>query len=50
MQRIGFIVAGGFQMLGVARADGFWPEAAVGLRWRLFDFGRVDAEVAQAKS
>jgi NodT family efflux transporter outer membrane factor (OMF) lipoprotein len=27
----------------------FQPQAAVGLRWRLFDFGRVDAEVAQAK-
>jgi NodT family efflux transporter outer membrane factor (OMF) lipoprotein len=28
----------------------FQPEAAAGLRWRLFDFGRVDAEVAQANS
>jgi NodT family efflux transporter outer membrane factor (OMF) lipoprotein len=27
----------------------FQPTAAAGLRWRLFDFGRVDAEVAQAK-
>ena len=27
----------------------FQPSAAAGLRWRLFDFGRVDAEVAQAK-
>jgi NodT family efflux transporter outer membrane factor (OMF) lipoprotein len=26
----------------------FQPEAAAGLRWRLFDFGRVDAQVAQA--
>lgn len=25
------------------------PAAIAGLRWRLFDFGRVDAEVAQAK-
>jgi NodT family efflux transporter outer membrane factor (OMF) lipoprotein len=28
----------------------FQPEATAGLRWRLFDFGRVDAEVAQANS
>lgn len=27
----------------------FGPQAGVGLRWRLFDFGRIDAEVAQAK-
>lgn len=27
----------------------FQPQAAAGLRWRLFDFGRVDAEVEQAK-
>jgi NodT family efflux transporter outer membrane factor (OMF) lipoprotein len=27
----------------------FQPEATAGLRWRLFDFGKVDAEVAQAK-
>lgn len=27
----------------------FQPQAALGLHWRLFDFGRVDAEVAQAK-
>jgi len=42
----------GFESLGASRlftADGFQPEAAAGLRWRLFDFGRVDAEVAQAK-
>jgi NodT family efflux transporter outer membrane factor (OMF) lipoprotein len=25
------------------------PQAMLGLHWRLFDFGRVDAEVAQAK-
>ncbi len=31
-------------------AESFQPEAAAGLRWRLFDFGRVDAEVAQAKA
>jgi NodT family efflux transporter outer membrane factor (OMF) lipoprotein len=27
----------------------FEPQAVLGLHWRLFDFGRVDAEVAQAK-
>ena len=27
----------------------FQPSAVAGLRWRLFDFGRVDAEVAQAR-
>lgn len=27
----------------------FQPQAVAGLHWRLFDFGRVDAEVAQAK-
>ena len=28
----------------------FQPSAVVGLRWRLFDFGRVDAEVKQARA
>jgi NodT family efflux transporter outer membrane factor (OMF) lipoprotein len=43
----------GFDSLSAARffhADSFEPQATVGLRWRLFDFGRVDAEVAQASS
>lgn len=31
------------------RGWGFQPEAVAGLRWRLFDFGRVQAEVKQAK-
>jgi NodT family efflux transporter outer membrane factor (OMF) lipoprotein len=31
------------------RDKGFQPSAVAGLRWRLFDFGRVDAEVKQAK-
>ncbi len=31
------------------KAATFQPEAVAGLRWRLFDFGKVDAEVAQAK-
>jgi len=42
----------GFESLGAPglfSADAFQPTAALGLRWRLFDFGRVDAEVAQAK-
>jgi outer membrane protein TolC len=30
-------------------AGGFQPAGVGGLRWRLFDFGRVDAEVAQAR-
>ena len=31
------------------RARAFQPTAVAGLRWRLFDFGRVDAEVKQAR-
>jgi NodT family efflux transporter outer membrane factor (OMF) lipoprotein len=31
------------------RSTGFQPTATAGLRWRLFDFGRVDAEVKQAR-
>jgi len=34
----------------VFNAASFQPEATAGLRWRLFDFGKVDAEVAQANS
>ncbi|MES2073206.1 MAG: efflux transporter outer membrane subunit [Pseudomonadota bacterium] len=34
---------------GLFSAASFQPQAAAGLRWRLFDFGRVDAEVARAK-
>jgi len=30
-------------------AQAFQPQAVAGLRWRLFDFGKVDAEVEQAK-
>lgn len=43
----------GFESLGAGHlwsGDSFQPEATAGLRWRLFDFGRVDAEVAQADS
>lgn len=31
------------------REVGFQPTLVAGLRWRLFDFGRVDAEVKQAR-
>jgi NodT family efflux transporter outer membrane factor (OMF) lipoprotein len=31
------------------REKGFQPTAVAGLQWRLFDFGRVDAQVKQAK-
>jgi outer membrane protein TolC len=34
---------------GLLSAAALQPQAAAGLRWRLFDFGRVDAEVARAK-
>jgi len=43
----------GFESLSGSRlwsAGSFQPEATAGLRWRLFDFGRIDAEVAQADS
>jgi len=43
----------GFESLSASHlgsAESFQPEATAGLRWRLFDFGRVDAEVAQANS
>jgi NodT family efflux transporter outer membrane factor (OMF) lipoprotein len=43
----------GFDSLSAQRffsAASFEPQATAGLRWRLFDFGRVDAEVAQANS
>jgi outer membrane protein TolC len=41
----------GFESLRADRlfsAEAFQPAAVAGLRWRLFDFGRVDAEVAKA--
>jgi NodT family efflux transporter outer membrane factor (OMF) lipoprotein len=34
---------------GLVSAAAFQPQATAGLRWRLFDFGRVDTEVARAK-
>jgi len=42
----------GFESLSTGqlfKAATFQPEAVAGLRWRLFDFGKVDAEVVQAK-
>ncbi|WP_295990315.1 efflux transporter outer membrane subunit [Rugamonas sp.] len=41
----------GFESLGTGTpsAASFQPSAVAGVRWRLFDFGRVDAEVARAK-
>jgi NodT family efflux transporter outer membrane factor (OMF) lipoprotein len=41
----------GFESLNASlfSAAAFQPQAVAGLHWRLFDFGRVDAEVAQAK-
>jgi outer membrane protein TolC len=41
-----------FESLGahaLFTSDAVQPAAAAGVRWRLFDFGRVDAEVAQAQ-
>ncbi len=34
---------------GLFSSEAFQPQALLGLHWRLFDFGRVDAEVAQAR-
>jgi len=34
---------------GFATGNAFQAQGAVGLRWRLFDFGRIDAEVATAR-
>lgn len=42
----------GFESLGsddLMSASSFQPQLLAGLRWRLFDFGRVDAELKQAK-
>jgi len=61
--RIGVAIAGYYPKLSLAGVLGFesldghelftsaafQPAAAAGVRWRLFDFGRVDAEVAQAR-
>lgn len=43
---LGLSSLGGGNLLTAAA---FQPQVGAGLRWRLFDFGRVDSEVAQAK-
>ncbi len=51
--KVSLAAALGFESLSASHLIGaasFQPQAAAGLRWRLFDFGRVDAEVAQADS
>jgi len=43
-------VLGGESLHGsLLSSAAFQPQAFLGLHWRLFDFGRVDAEVAQAR-
>jgi NodT family efflux transporter outer membrane factor (OMF) lipoprotein len=42
----------GFESMSVShlfRSTTFQPQVVSGLRWRLFDFGKIDAEVAQAE-
>jgi NodT family efflux transporter outer membrane factor (OMF) lipoprotein len=42
----------GFESLNAGNlftGSAFQPQATAGLRWRLFDFGKVDAEVAQSR-
>ena len=42
----------GFSSLGAAglfTASSFQPAVGLGMRWRLFDFGRIDADIARAK-
>ncbi len=42
----------GFESLDTGKlftSSAFQPAAVAGIHWRLFDFGRIDAEVAQAK-
>ena len=43
---LGFEAGDASHLIGSA---GFQPQGLIGLRWRLFDFGRVDAEVAAAR-
>ncbi len=43
---LGFESLGGGALLAAAE---FQPSALVGLHWRLFDFGRIDYEVARAR-
>jgi NodT family efflux transporter outer membrane factor (OMF) lipoprotein len=62
-ERIGVAVAGYYPRISLAgalgfdstrahdlfRSDAFQPAATGLVRWRLFDFGRVDADIAQAR-
>jgi NodT family efflux transporter outer membrane factor (OMF) lipoprotein len=62
-ERIGVVIADYYPKISLSGALGFdslnsghlftarafQPGAVAGLRWRLFDFGRVDAEVKQAR-
>src|SRR5258708_9891061 len=45
----GYLGNEAFGPTSLFRERNFQPTAVIGLRWRLFDFGRVDAEVRQAK-
>ena len=45
----GYLGNEAFSPTSLFRERNFQPTAVIGLRWRLFDFGRVDAEVRQAK-
>lgn len=61
--RIGEVISGyypkisisglfGFESMNVShlfRSATFQPQAVAGLRWRLFDFGKIDSEVKQAE-
>jgi NodT family efflux transporter outer membrane factor (OMF) lipoprotein len=40
----------GFTPVNLLSARAFQPELTTGLHWRLFEFGKIDAQVAQAKS
>ena len=45
----GYLGNEAFGPTSLFRERNFQPTAVIGLRWRLFNFGRVDAEVRQAK-
>jgi NodT family efflux transporter outer membrane factor (OMF) lipoprotein len=34
---------------GILASNSFQPSIGLGMQWRLFDFGRIDAEIARAK-
>lgn len=45
----GLLGFGSLGATGLLTSSSFQPAAGLGLRWRLFDFGRIDAEIARAK-